>query len=240
MSLKVSLIVPAYNEAKFIGKMLTSLQSQTYKSVEIIVVDNASTDSTAAIAAQFTPHVVREDTKGYGFAVNRGSAMATGDLIAFCDADSLYPPNWVADMVIVFRDHPEAVAVYGSAITHDAGWFMNKINGIIYTQFLVISRRLGLDNTSGFNFMIQKSAFDRVGGYDVAYQKMSPDIMLGKKLHQIGAIIFAPKIRIAASFRRFTNGGIIATAWMFLTNWWAVVRGKSVQVAYTDYNKEYR
>jgi len=145
-----------------------------------VIVDDESSDGTVEIAKQYTEKVFLETKQGYIHAVNRGAAEATGELITFCDADSIYPPRWIEQVVEAFQKRPDAVAFYGGADTHDANPFMNKINEFFYTGFLRVSRLLGLDNTSGFNFVMKKSAFDQVGGYDPDYQKMSPDIELGK------------------------------------------------------------
>lgn len=234
------MIVPAYNEAEFLGRTLERLQKQTYADVELIVVDNNSSDNTSEIAKNYTSLVFTEKKKGYLHAVNRGVKAASGDILTFCDADTLYPPYWVEQIVLAFHQHPDAVAVYGSCKTHDSKPVLNRINGICYTAFLQTSRLLGMDNTSGFNFAFKKDAFLKVGGYDPKYQKMSPDVELGKRLKKEGAIVFVPTIIVESSFRRFKKGGVVQTTSFFLKAWWQMLRGKEPSVSYETYNKDPR
>ena len=233
---KVGLVVPAYNEQKRIAETLKNLCKQDYTPCEIVVVDNNSKDDTYAIAQGFDVKVVQEQQQGYIYAVNRGAKELNVDYIAICDADTLYPENWVSQMVAVFQKQPDVVAVYGSASTYDAGPFQNKVNTWLYTGFLFLSKCLGLHNTSGFNFMMKQDVFHKVGGYDPNYKKMSPDIELGKRIGQQGKILFKPSITVASSFRRYQEGGALQTQWMFLKSWWAMLRGHEPSVAYDDYN----
>ncbi len=87
----LSLIIPAFNEEKYIGRLLTSIAELPLTSVkEVIVVDNNSTDKTQEIARSFkNVTVVTETRKGVAFARSRGAELATGEIIAFLDADTL-------------------------------------------------------------------------------------------------------------------------------------------------------
>jgi glycosyltransferase involved in cell wall biosynthesis len=92
-------VVPAYNEAARIAKTLEALRDQTDTDFELLVVDNGSTDGTAAIARAFTRHVITEPEKGVGCAVDTGfrQAIAAGaTLLARTDADCLPRPGWLA------------------------------------------------------------------------------------------------------------------------------------------------
>ncbi|MFA5879352.1 MAG: glycosyltransferase family A protein [Candidatus Margulisiibacteriota bacterium] len=238
--MKVSLIVPAYNEEKKIAKTLEGLKKQTYANYELIVIDNNSTDKTNEIAKKFTSTVFIEKEKGYIHAANTGAKMATGELITFCDADSQYPEDWLEKVVAAFKLHPEAVAVYGTCSTYDASPILNFINYYLYTWFLMLSRLLGLDNTSGFNFVMKKEGFIKVQGFDPNYQKMSPDLQLGIKLKKFGKIIFDPKIKVLSSFRRFEHGGTIKTTLFFMKSWLQILIGKDPTISYEEYNKEIR
>ncbi|MEK6556899.1 MAG: glycosyltransferase [Candidatus Margulisiibacteriota bacterium] len=235
--MKLSIIVPAYNEEKNIAKTLQGLKKQTYPNIELIVVDNNSKDKTSQIAKEHCEKVFLETQQGYIFAVIRGATEATGELIAFCDADTLYPTDWAERMVKVFSSRTDVVAAYGPCNTFDTNRFMRVLNQIGYTGFLVVSRLLGLDNTAGFNFMMRKSAYDKAGGYNPAYKKMSPDIELGKRLKSLGKISLKPLIVVSSSARRFQEGGAIRTTMMFARAWWSMLRNKLPDVDYNEYNK---
>tara|TARA_A100001011_G_C14194257_1_gene792745 strand:- start:23 stop:742 length:720 start_codon:yes stop_codon:yes gene_type:complete len=235
--LTVSIIVPAYNEEETIEKTLQSLKSQSYPNIEVIVVDNNSSDRTNELSKRHCGSVFLETEQGYIAAVNRGAREASGDLITFCDADSFYPKDWVTQVVQEFQKEPNIVAVYGSADTHDANAIQNRINGFFYTLFLRFSRFLGLDNTSGFNFVMRRDVFMNVGGYDPKFKKMSPDIELGKRLKKEGPIAFNPSIKVRSSFRRYQDSGVLSTQLMFFKAWWAMLRGIDPSVSYDEYNK---
>src|SRR5579871_2615827 len=112
--MKVSVVIPAHNEEKTIGKTLESLCHQTISPDEIIVVDNACTDKTAQIAHSFGVRVVREEVQGITTARNRGFNEAKYDIIARTDADSVVSPTWVEQLKKNF-ENSRVVAVSGPA-----------------------------------------------------------------------------------------------------------------------------
>src|SRR3989344_5411401 len=94
--MKISVVIPAHNESKYIGRCLKSVFKYGHKYLyEIIVVDNASTDDTAVVALSFPGvRVVREEKKGITCARQKGLETATGDIIAYIDADTEISQNW--------------------------------------------------------------------------------------------------------------------------------------------------
>ncbi|HEX8932548.1 MAG TPA: glycosyltransferase family A protein, partial [Patescibacteria group bacterium] len=93
--MKISVIIPAYNEEKYIGACIESLLKQNRLPDEIIVVNNNSTDQTAAIASQYPVKVINEKEQGITPARNRGLNEAQYDIIARTDADTILPPDWI-------------------------------------------------------------------------------------------------------------------------------------------------
>ncbi len=98
MKPSVSVIIPAYNAEAFIAATLKSAQAQTLSDIEILVVDDGSTDATGGIAADFAARdgrvrVIAKPNGGVGSARNRGLAEAAGDFVAFLDADDLWHPK---------------------------------------------------------------------------------------------------------------------------------------------------
>jgi glycosyltransferase involved in cell wall biosynthesis len=91
----VSVIIPAYNAARFLGETLTSVLSQTVPPLEVLVIDDGSTDSTPDVARAFGPRVtlIQQANTGESVARNRAIAAASGEWIAFCDADDLWVPQ---------------------------------------------------------------------------------------------------------------------------------------------------
>lgn len=93
--MKVSVVIPVYNEEKYIGDCLKHFQKQVEPPDEIIVVDNNCTDGTVAIARKFGARVIKEPQQGIIPARNRGYDAAQFDIIARCDADCLVPATWI-------------------------------------------------------------------------------------------------------------------------------------------------
>ena len=234
--MKVSIIVPAYNEEDSIAQTLKSLRNQTYQDREIVVIDNNSTDKTNQIAQKYADKVILEKEQGYVHAVRRGAQKAQGELITFCDADSVYPEKWLTKAVSKFS--PDIVVVYGGCYSIDDNKLVSFLIAVGFAKFLIISKLLGLDNTCGYNFIIRKSAYDKVGGYNAAYQQMSPDVELGQRLKKIGKLKLVPSLRVGTSTRRFKKGGGLKTLRIYAQAWWSMVRGKPPETDYAKYNKE--
>jgi glycosyltransferase involved in cell wall biosynthesis len=104
--MKVSIIIPAYNEEKDIKDVLESINKQTYPKelIETIVIDDKSTDRTAEIASKYPIKLIKGKHKGVGAARNLGIKKASGDIILFVDADQILDKNYVKEVVKIFED----------------------------------------------------------------------------------------------------------------------------------------
>jgi glycosyltransferase involved in cell wall biosynthesis len=113
----VSVIVPVFNGARFVREALDSILLQTYQPVEVIVVDDGSTDATAEVLDRFGPRVrrVSQAHAGQSVARNRGVELATGRYLAFLDADDLWPAEKLAAQVATLGDDPECDLLFGHA-----------------------------------------------------------------------------------------------------------------------------
>src|SRR5689334_21559100 len=119
MSPRVSVVTPAFDAAQTIGATVASVLGQTYRDVELVVVDDGSTDRTAAIAeAHGEPvRVVRQENRGVAAARNRGIEAAAGELIAFCDADDVLLPEHVERLVRLWDER-------GGIATANSYWLL--------------------------------------------------------------------------------------------------------------------
>ncbi len=105
----VSVVVPVYNGERFLSECLVSLLSQDHSSIEVVVVDDGSTDGSAELAERFAPdvRVVRRPHEGLGAARNAGIDAASGSLIGFCDADDWWKPHKARVQVAHLAEHPD-------------------------------------------------------------------------------------------------------------------------------------
>ncbi len=170
--MKISVIIPAYNAEKYISKAIESCLSQTYAPHEIIVIDDASTDSTAAIAGSFPPpvRVIRlVENMGVAVARNRGIQASTGDWIAFLDADDWFLPEKLELQRRCALENPHAVLIY-------AGWWVISVDGVkslgrftppaALLPMLRYRCNLPLGTT-----MLRRDAFDSVGGFNPSLRR---------------------------------------------------------------------
>ena len=113
--MRVSIVTPSYNQAPFIERTLRSVLDQDHPDVEYIVMDGGSTDGTVAILERYAARLVWESRKdrGQSDAINKGLRAATGEIVAYLNADDVYEPRALTRVVEFFRAHPEAQWVYG-------------------------------------------------------------------------------------------------------------------------------
>jgi glycosyltransferase involved in cell wall biosynthesis len=110
MAAKVSVVVPAYNAESTIGRVLAAIAEQEPRPHEVIVVDDGSTDGTAAVAERLGARVVRADGEGYaGGARNTGWSATTGDVVVFIDADVVPDPGWAEGLSRALTEFPGAI-----------------------------------------------------------------------------------------------------------------------------------
>jgi glycosyltransferase involved in cell wall biosynthesis len=106
--MKVTIITVAFNAAKTIGDTLSSVASQTYPDIEHILVDGDSTDGTQEVIKEYqhVAHFISEKDEGLYFAMNKGLALATGDLVAVLNADDFYTSTSAIEKVVnMFKLH---------------------------------------------------------------------------------------------------------------------------------------
>ena len=111
----VSTIIPVYNGQRFLAEALQSVLSQNYKPVEIIVVDDGSTDDTAVLTKRFGTKIryIYQENAGPAAARNHGISLANGEVTAFLDVDDLWSPTKLQTQVRYLVDHPETDIVQG-------------------------------------------------------------------------------------------------------------------------------
>ncbi|MGI4800440.1 MAG: glycosyltransferase family 2 protein [Janthinobacterium lividum] len=172
----VSVVVPAYNVAGFIGPCLDSVLAQSLLAWECLVVDDGSRDDTAERVTRFTDpriRLLRQANGGVSAARNAGLAAARGTAVMFLDGDDLLHPTALARLDAALRDHAGAVAAFGSFVKLLA-------DGTPYPQqkplaqhrypsgdvLLPMIRENFLAN--GGHVLVRTDAAQRIGGFDVA------------------------------------------------------------------------
>ena len=220
---KISVVIPAYNEAAFLPRCLEAVKKQTYRDFETIVVAGGQ-DDTAAIARQSGVIVVPQTVKGIGRARQHGFDAASGEIVASTDADTLVPENWLEHIVESFRMHPEACCVAGHFQLYDGPLFPRfwiRISLALMPAVLKIAP--GIWAFGGFNFAMKKDAFYSCGGFDTQID-FGEDVDLCRRLKKQGKVIFDRSLVVRCSGRAFRNDPL---GLKNLTNYFSVlVRGK--------------
>ena len=204
MRMDISVVIPVFNAEKTVAACLESLYGQACQPLEIIIVDNGSTDGTEAIIGEMihrskdTPiQYLRETRRGPSFARNRGAAQARGDLLAFLDADCIADPAWLSQVSRSF-DRPEVGAVAGSVIGFDRETTLGKFHALFTLRALPSSRSFHAFNliSGGFptaNLCVRGALFRFLGGFDEHIPRFAEDHDLCARIYGAGAQIYFAK-----------------------------------------------
>lgn len=211
---RYSVVVPAYNEAFYLGRCLESLRHQDFSgSYEIIVVDNNSTDNTAQIARHAGAEVVFEPTPGVCHARQRGAEHARGLIIISADADTIYGPGWLDTVDRWFQQHPKDVAVGGPCYFWDGPQWGRTVQKLLFGAVVLVHRRGGpVLYVTATNFAFRASAFS---GYDTRLAQGGDELDLLRKLRKRGEVSFDPSNPVHTSARRIEQGPVHSFAVSF-------------------------
>lgn len=157
--MKISVVIPVYNEEKLIASCLTALLNQTHAPDEIIVVDNNSTDTSAQIAEKMGVRVVKEPKQGMIYARNRGFESARYPIIARCDADCIPPKDWVKTIVSHFDENTDALT--GPIITHDTSPLLAQLYSTVYFRGMRLLQG-GKNTLIGPNMSLTKKMWEKI------------------------------------------------------------------------------
>ncbi len=198
--MKVSVVIPVYNEEKYIARCLTSLMRQDEYPDEIIVVDNNCTDRTVEICKQFPVRIIKESTQSLIAARNKGFDSAHYNIIARCDADSLIPQNWVANIKKDFAEF-SIDALVGPISFFDLP-FKSSVYAKTYLKFLRMVKRHHI--LIGPNMVLTKHMWVKVRD-EVCLndRRVHEDVDLALHIQHAGGYIhYDPKLLVKISGRR--------------------------------------
>lgn len=159
--MKISVVIPAFNEEKLLEKSLESLRAQHRPADEIIVVDNNSTDATAAVAKAYGATVIHEPQQGIYPVARAGYDAAHGDVIARCDADSILPANWLQIIEDSFTSDAALGAVTGPGDFYGISAVRAKLAKLwyMYAYFMLVGSALARWPVFGSNFAMRASPY---------------------------------------------------------------------------------
>jgi glycosyltransferase involved in cell wall biosynthesis len=161
--MKVSVIVPAYNEERWIGECLDSLARQSHPDFEVIVVDDSSTDRTGEIARAKGVRLLRVARAGAGGARDEGARATTGEILVFLDADTMFEPDYLDRLVEPFAD-PEVRGTFPGGVR-----YRNAEEGLapgwLWIRGIRDGRPPRFRTPHWIAKAVRRADFERVGGY---------------------------------------------------------------------------
>lgn len=194
---KVSVIIPTYNRARFIGAAVESVLAQTFTDFEVVLVDDGSTDETPEVVGRYLddPRVlyIMQNNRGRSQARNRALAVARGAYIAFLDSDDSYLPEKLAKQVAYLDSKPDVDMIYTSATCVDEAGkpltvqaYNAREEGDIY-NLIAFFQPLTITLPT---VMVRRAVMDRVGGFDVSMERFEDTDLWRRiaKSHRVGAM----------------------------------------------------
>ena len=202
-----SFIVPALNEEGYLEPTLRSIRSKRTKlRYELIVSDGKSSDNTMRIAAKYADKLVSTRRKGIWIGRNAGAAKAQGRLLVFIDADTVIPPNYLDTVHAIMHDR--RTTGLSCAFRFDRLTHALRVIEELSNKYLQVIGRLGIGELQGFNCVMRKRDFERVGGFP---NKPLEDGAMARRLQKLGRVIYHPGTHVVTSSRRMFKGGMMSS-----------------------------
>ena len=234
--MKLSIVIPAYNEERYIGACLEAIESMIpghEQDIEVIVVNNASTDGTRAVAERYPfARIVDESAKGLVRARRAGYLASSGELVANIDADTRMPIGWIDTVLAEFDRHTRLVALSGpyyyydvSTFVHASTWFWYRVGYVSHWVNQYVLRRGAM--LQGGNFIVRRSALEAIGGYNLEFDFWGEDTDIARRMCVVGEVKFSFALTMPTSGRRINQEGMLTTAGRYAINYvWALLFDK--------------
>jgi glycosyltransferase involved in cell wall biosynthesis len=209
----VSIIIPAYNEEAIIERVLRAVLEQATEGVEIIVIDDGSTDGTSDVCARLEVRLMRlSENGGPAHARNLGARMATGELLLFLDADTCLRPGMLAKIMAAFDRDPALEGLIGAYDDRPAApGVLSQYRNLLHCFIHRTAHREASTFWSGCG-AIRRDVFFEYSGFDERYRRPSiEDLEFGYRLHRAGRkVLMDPEIQVK-HLKRWTFPSMLET-----------------------------
>lgn len=166
---KVSIIIPCFNDAKYVNKAVQSALDQTYLNKEIIVVDDGSNYETKKVLKDLEPKLnllITQENKGTSAARNTGIEAATGEFILVLDSDDYFEPQFCEKSIKIFQDREDV-----KIVTCYTNWFQNKKGSKIFRPKGGDLKDILINNAAMGSAIFRRRDWEKIGGYDESMVK---------------------------------------------------------------------
>ena len=208
----ISAIIPVYNGEKYLAEAIESVLAQSYRPLELIIVDDGSTDGSATIARSYKEaHYICQSNMGVAAARNTGLASAGGEFIAFLDADDMWHPQKIQIQIEYLQKHPSIM------------YTLSKINNFVEPGCNIHPEKLQSilknEQINLASLVSHKAVFDQIGGFNPLYHVgedfdwitrtkdagipmvILPEVLLQRRIHNSNISFTQPKACIANRFQ---------------------------------------
>ncbi len=218
--MKISIVIPVYNEAAHLAACLEAIAAQSLKPYEVIVVDNNSTDNSRLVAERFPfVRVITEPQQGRVHARNRGFNAARGDIIARIDGDTVLPSDWLEQIADFYAEPNHASQAFtGGAYFYNVRW--PQAVAWLYNFMAFDFNRLLIGHATlwGSNMAITHVQWQAVRTSTCDQAGIHEDLDLAMHLHNAGyGIHYQRSLRVGAHLRRVRSDR--HELWDYL-QWW--------------------
>ena len=204
---RVSVVVCSFNGARTIETCLQGLIRLDYPDVEVVVVDDGSTDGTATIAGRYDVRLVQTPNRGLSAARNTGAQAATGEIIAYIDDDASADPHWLRYLVATLLERGHAAAGGPNILIGRDGTVAACVARAPGGPTPVLRTDTEADHVPGCNLAIRASCLNDIGGFDHRFRAAGDDVDLCWRIAQRGWTIgFSPSAVVWHQARHSLRG----------------------------------
>lgn len=242
--MNLAFVIPAYNEEALIGKCVESVLAEVKRSgrdVDIVVVNNNSTDRTREIAASYPGvRVVDELQKGLVSARDGGFQATSAELVANIDGDTMVPAGWLDTVFREFENDEKLVCLSGPYVYYDLGRWDRFLVSMFYalTWLIYVINRYVLRVGSvvqGGNFVFRRDAWIKAGGFNREIKFYGEDTDVAVRLSKIGKVKWTYVLKMLTSGRRLAEEGVFRTGMTYTLNFfWVTFAGKPATHEHTN------
>lgn len=205
----LSVVIPCKDDGPLLRRCLQALHDQTLAPLEIIVVDNSSTDHSVATAIEFGVRVLHEHVPGIAAAASAGYDAAQGDVIVRCDADTIPPPDWLERINRRFGQEPDLAVLSGPGVFYGTGRIRSRLAGLAYIQayFVLMGAAMGHWPPFGSNCAFRRQDWEqartKVNRLDTG---VHDDVDLGFALDAHRRTAYDRSLKVGISARALAGG----------------------------------
>ena len=189
----VSIVVPAYNHGRYVAETIESVLAQDYPHIELIVIDDGSTDETASVLKRFenSATVVSQANAGQAATINRGWSQSRGEVVSYLSADDRLEPTAVSTAVAALRAHPDAVMVYGDyELIDPSSRFVRRVTAPDFDYTRMVR---SIECAPGPGVFLRRWATEQVEGWNAGL-RYAPDFDYWLRLALLGTFVRIPYV----------------------------------------------